>query len=61
MRVGKAKRRLVRWARYHQRCRAIGGQRGFIPGHARAYQDASTAHRWAPIGIREPWSIWEKR
>lgn len=67
MRVNKAKRKLMKWERYHYRINKITTQpshlyKGFIyvpapryhHGHAEAYSDVMYAHRWAPNGIREP-------
>ncbi len=60
MRVGKAKRRWMRWARYVAATgseasgrRAWGGESH--DGQAKAYQDVMYARRAAPRGVRVAW------
>lgn len=58
MRVNRAKRRLLAWARYvRETGSAPSNPRlgGYHRGHAMAYGDVTYARRWAPKGIREPW------
>lgn len=49
MRVGRAKRRYMRWARYVQHTRT--GKR-LLNGYLMAHYDAMYAHTWAPKGVR---------
>ena len=58
MRVGKAKRRWLRWCRYIQKTQSESGGRwstGVHAGQALAYEKVMNAHRWAPHGLRAPW------
>ena len=58
MRVGKAKRRLLRWQRYVSKTGSrpanprLGGTHA---GMVLAYSDTMYAHTWVPKGVREPW------
>lgn len=55
MRVGKAKRRYLKWLRYIQKTQSETGHRysaGYHRGMVIAHDDAMKAHRWAPIGFR---------
>jgi hypothetical protein len=63
MRALKAKRHLIRWARYQYRCEALatrspsryGARTGHVvcPGYSKAAWDWANAGRYAPIGIRD--------
>ena len=65
MRVNKAKRRWLRWARYVAKTGSAPSNKnlgGYHRGHSRAYSDAGTAHTWAPKGIRSPYfARWMER
>ena len=58
MRVGRAKRRLLRWQRYVAKTGSrpsnhrLGGSHA---GHVLAFSDVMYAQRYVPIGVREPW------
>jgi hypothetical protein len=62
MRVGKAKRRHMRWLRYIQKTQSESGHvnaAGYHTGMVIAHDNAMKAHRWAPIGFREvPIPMW---
>jgi len=63
MNARKAKRRLIRWARYQFRCEALatrspnryGPRSGHVVsrGYSKAAWDWVNAGRYAPIGIRD--------
>lgn len=60
MRVGRAKRRWLRWGRYvaatqSRASRSRGWGTECHAGQIRAYGDVMYARRWAPIGARTPW------
>lgn len=59
MKVGKAKRRLLRWQRYQAKTGSevssniwLGGNHA---GYTKAFSDVTYAKRYVPIGVREPW------
>jgi hypothetical protein len=58
MRVNKAKRRWLRWARYMAATGTRTGSSwygGYHRGSTKAYEDVSKAKRYAPIGLRSPY------
>jgi len=60
VRVNKAKRRWLKWCRYIQKTNSQANPKrgwgtGIHAGQSGAYVDVVYAHRWAPVGIREPW------
>lgn len=61
MSAARARRYLMRWARYDKRCTAVTGQRRAIPwlGYARAWGRAQDTGRYygrhGVIGIRQVW------
>jgi len=60
VRVGRAKRRWIAWCRYIQKTNSQANHlrdwgTNIHAGQAKAYEDAMYAHRWAPIGVRQPW------
>jgi hypothetical protein len=65
MRVNKAKRRRLRWARYVARTGSAPSNKnlgGYHRGHTWAYSDAGAAKRYAPIGLRSPYfARWMER
>lgn len=64
VRVSKAKRRWLRWARYVAKTGTTGPRwsGGYHWGHTRAYEDVANAKRYAPIGLRLPYfARWMER
>ncbi len=65
MRVSRAKRRWLKWARYVANTgtrTAAKGTGGWHVGHARAFDDVHFAKRSAPSGARQPYYshwMWE--
>jgi hypothetical protein len=58
MRVNKAKRRWLKWARYVVSTGTVasgGLSGGYHNAHAKAYEDVQFAGRYAPIGPRRPY------
>lgn len=65
MRVGKAKRRWLKWSRYVAKTGTRTGSKwygGWHHGHTKAYDDVARAKRHAPIGLRMPYfARWMER
>lgn len=56
MRVGKAKRRVLKWKRYRENTETFCNRKWYPvyhAGHVKAFSDYTNANRYYPIGVRD--------